>query len=62
MNNECENWCQAMVFSVSMQVFFLLYGFTGNPLYDKEMYFPYYIACAVYLCCRYMLSVEEKHD
>lgn len=62
MNNECENWCQAMVFSVSMQVFFLLYGFTGNPLYDKEMYFPYYIACAVYLCCRYMLSVEEKYD
>lgn len=36
-----------MLFSLAMQVFFLLYGITGNPLYDKETYVPYYIACAI---------------
>ena len=36
-----------LLFSLAMQVFFLLYGITGNPLYDKETYVPYYIACAI---------------
>lgn len=36
-----------MLFSLAMQVFFLMYGVTGNPLYDKETYVPYYIACAI---------------
>lgn len=36
-----------MLFALAMQVFFLLYGVTGNPLYDKETYVPYYIACAI---------------
>lgn len=36
-----------LIFSIAMQVFFLLYGFTGNPLYDKEVYVPYYIACTI---------------
>ena len=30
-----------------MQIVFLLYGFTGNPLYDREMFVPYFIACAI---------------
>ena len=36
-----------MMFSIAMQIFFLLYGITGNPLYDKETYVPYYMACAI---------------
>lgn len=36
-----------MNFSLAMQIFFLLYGFTGNPLYDREMFVPYFIACAI---------------
>lgn len=36
-----------MLFAIAMQVFFLLYGITGNPLYDKEAYVPYYISCAI---------------
>ena len=33
-------------FCLYMQVFFLLYGLTGNPLYDPPYYIPYFIACA----------------
>lgn len=33
-----------MNFSLAMQIFFILYGFTGNPLYDREMFVPYFIA------------------
>lgn len=36
-----------MNFSLAMQILFLLYGFTGNPLYDREMFVPYFIACAI---------------
>lgn len=36
-----------MNFSLAMQIFFILYGFTGNPLYDREMFVPYFIACAI---------------
>ena len=34
-------------FSLAMQILFLLYGFTGNPLYEAIMYVPYFIACAI---------------
>lgn len=33
--------------SFSLMVFFLLYGLTGNPLYDSPMLLPYLIACAI---------------
>ena len=33
-------------FCVFMQLFFLLYGLTGNPLYDPPYYFPYFLICA----------------
>lgn len=29
--------------SVSMQFFFLLYGLTGNPLYDQQVFYPYIV-------------------
>ncbi|MGG7141929.1 O-antigen ligase family protein [Clostridium nigeriense] len=29
-----------------IQIFFVLYGFTGNPLYDAPMYMPYMLSCA----------------
>ena len=41
-----KDYC-LMNFSLAMQIFFLLYGFTGNPLYDREMFVPYFIACAI---------------
>lgn len=37
-------------FALGFQIFFLLYCMTGNPLYDYEMFVPYYVSCAVTEC------------
>ena len=39
-----------MNFSLAMQIFFILYGFTGNPLYDREMFHSVFFegCCIVY--------------
>ena len=37
----------ALSISLFVQIFFLLYCFTGNPLYDYSSLFPYMISCAV---------------
>lgn len=29
--------------SIAMQCFFLLYGMTGNPLYDQQVFYPYMV-------------------
>lgn len=34
-------------YSCFMQVFFLLYCLTGNPLYDSQVVFPYMFCCAI---------------
>jgi O-antigen ligase len=34
-------------FSFSYQLFFLLYGITGNPLYDIQTLFPYMLCCNI---------------
>lgn len=36
-----------LYFSFGFQFFFLLYSLTGNPLYDEEMYIPYFICNAM---------------
>ena len=36
-----------LVFSFSYQLFFLLYGITGNPLYDVQTLFPYMLCCGI---------------
>lgn len=38
-----------MFASVSMQIFFLIYGLTGNSLYDRQMYIPYMLAITTYI-------------
>lgn len=38
---------QYLCFNVFIQVFFLLYSFTGNPLYDVMIQFPYMMFCSV---------------
>lgn len=37
------------IFSISivLQCFFLLYGLSGNPLYDETMMIPYFILIAI---------------
>lgn len=39
----------ALFFSLAMQLFFMMYGATGNPLYEQIQYIPYFIACAISL-------------
>lgn len=38
-----------LVFAIAYQVFFLLYGFTGNPLYTPTAAMPYFICCGIAL-------------
>ena len=33
--------------SLCYETFFMLYGFTGNPLYDMLCYFPYLLCCVI---------------
>ncbi len=40
-------------FCLFLQLFFLTYGLTGNPLYDPPYYIPYFI------CCAY--SIQKNH-
>lgn len=37
----------SLLFSLGFQVFFLLYGLTGNPLYDEIAFIPYIVACSI---------------
>ena len=42
-----EKYKKVALFSVFYQVFFLLYGITGNPLYDASFYIMYFISIAL---------------
>lgn len=42
-----------LLFSFMYQIFFLLYGITGNPLYDQIMYIPYFFACSITINSQY---------
>jgi hypothetical protein len=33
------------IFPLGIAVFFLLYSFTGNPLYDEQIFFSFFLAC-----------------
>ena len=47
ISNESTERVSHISFSLLMQVFFLVYCFTGNPLYEQQMYIPYFCACAI---------------
>lgn len=38
--------------SVAVQLFFVTYCLTGNPLYDMQMYIPYLLSCGAYVWIR----------
>ena len=46
--------------SLYMQTFFLVYGITGNPLYDHNFLFAYFWAIAIYEMCAYKISTMRK--
>ena len=44
---------------VGAQIFFLVYCFSGNPLYDPQCYVPYFISCVtVFAICG--IDVKRK--
>lgn len=51
-----------LTFSLGMQSYFLMYGFTGNPLYDVQVLFPYIIACAAFYAVKYRISRRTADD
>lgn len=44
--------------SIALQLFFVMYCVTGNPLYDMQTYVPYLFSCGVYLAIR-RVAVES---
>ncbi len=47
MSNRETNECSWLMFSLFMQIYFLLYGITGNPLYDIEETILYFFAVGI---------------
>ena len=37
----------SLAFAVGFQIYFLLYAFSGNPLYTVTVYIPYFLACTI---------------
>ncbi len=47
-NNLYEaNWRKLLYFSLAYQTYFLLYGLTGNPLYDPHFQLMYIFSCVI---------------
>lgn len=45
--NRSTMWESALLFSLGYQIFFFIYGITGNPLYDYNYIIFYFFACAI---------------
>lgn len=46
-SDRLNGWRMPLLFSVSYQCYFLIYGFTENPLYDHNYVLLYFFACAI---------------
>lgn len=44
--------CKYILFSIGIQSYFLIYGVTGNSLYDKQILFPFALACGILMAVR----------
>lgn len=47
--------------ALCFQLYTLLYGITGNPLYDSRCYIPYYFCCGIGYSAFYNLRKYEKN-
>lgn len=47
-----------MGFALAFQLFFVLYCFTGNPLYDWKMNVPYFMSCGIAIY--YRCSIKKR--
>lgn len=51
---------QSLGISMSIQIYFLLYSVSGNPLYDIQCYLPYMIAVAIGLATINKIKTNNK--
>lgn len=42
-----ESWFPLLSYSLTYQIFFLLYGLTGNPFFDPSFLMMYFFSCAI---------------
>lgn len=49
-----------MGFATAFQLFFFMYCFTGNPLYDWKMNIPYYMTCGIVLYYKNQIETRTK--
>jgi hypothetical protein len=60
-------WRNVLFFSFAYQTFFLLYGLTGNPLYDTQTAMIYFFSCSIAVAARFMkktifVSAEKTQE
>ncbi|MGF2082642.1 O-antigen ligase family protein [Enterococcus casseliflavus] len=51
--NERSKYKFFVVYSLYIQIFFVLYGLSGNPLYDRATYIPYFISLTIIYAIRF---------
>lgn len=57
-----DNLKYYLTFSLGIQSFFLMYCFTGNPLYNVQVLFPYVIGCTAFYAIKYCVSPKNIVD
>ena len=57
-----EKWKSYLLFSIGIQIFFILYCMTGNALYDCQILFPYTIGVSLMLAIKNECKLEEYED
>lgn len=53
-------WKSLLWFSISMQVLFIVYGYSGNVLYDKAQLFTYLSSVSMTIAASYNVIYERK--
>lgn len=57
-----EKWRFLLLFSLGYQVFFLVYGISGNPLYDHNCLIMYFFAILIAVSCKRDISRNHVSD
>lgn len=58
---KASQWRQILFFSLAYQTFFLLYGLSGNPLYDQHYQILYMFSCSITAAYLSVQGLGRKH-
>lgn len=64
VNNADKSFIIPPVYALGMQVFFIVYSITGNPLYDRQTLIPYMLSVAIVIsyCCNIKYLVRKNNE